>query len=132
MKLIIIVGIIIVGVFFIVLFPLNENEVSKQVTGKTINDFNIPIPDTNNNQQGKSPTLIDIECNSLYPNGFGNVILDYNKVLESGNCFPIENLDIQKCEKKKLLLGDILEICVADIIFYDRDGVRAHGITTDT
>jgi len=129
-----IIGVIGFGLFLI-LTPAQQNEVSKVVTGVTFEDVfvkQIDDPQTVINEASIVETRnIDDFCDAKLPNGFTNIVLNFDNVLSSGMCFPIENLQIFSCSQRKLIDGSIQEICIADIFLSDRSGVF-NGIQTDS
>ena len=135
---VIIVGVVVFVIFGFIL-PIQENDISEQITGTTIGEVTKYTPeeqviidniiDTEPNET--TSVKIDRVCDELYPNGFTNVILDYDNVINYGTCFPISTLDTLSCDDKKLLSGNILEICIADIYLGTRSGLF-NGIQTDS
>ncbi len=129
-----IIGVIGFGLFLI-LTPAQQNEVSKVVTGVTFEDVfvkQIDDPQTVINEASIVETRnIDDFCDAKLPNGFTDVILNFDDVQSSGMCFPIENLKIFSCSLRKLIDGSIQEVCKADIFLSDRAGIF-NGIQTDS
>jgi len=130
-----------IGIITIILFVfiIDENDISRSVTGITFKDVVNQIDDTstptdeiiNIETKNIETRNIDDFCDTKLPNGFTNVLLNYDNVLSSGMCFPIENLQIFSCSQKKLIDGSIQQICIADIFLSDRSGIF-NGLQTDS
>lgn len=116
----------IVFVGLLIFIPIAENDISKSVTGITLDDITKTITKTTSQTettQTKVSLRIDEFCNAIYPNGFQ---LPENNEQALSGCWTVETLQAhdefgmelmipnEGCVKRILLNGENHTYCFAD------------------
>jgi hypothetical protein len=145
LPIIVLGGIVGLAVFFTVLFPLEPNDISQQITGLSLSALTpseLSVTQTRTSTGCPVATIktssgsclklppngytknIDLKCNSLFPQGYTNAKNQFYllKNIPTKGCFPISAIQVtdnNRCTYRELINKDVAVACKASGSFRD-------------